>query len=132
MKMSLDAYVTFLDEVLRGHEAVCQALPPAGDGAGLGGQSSAGGKEAAAVAPAGGGALPSLAEGALTELLRFQVVLQAQHTSPRKVYICIAVPCIRKPVLVILWVTPPCFRLWGGCRRTELLFSLVVDSSVLR
>ncbi|CAM9371809.1 unnamed protein product, partial [Ectocarpus sp. 8 AP-2014] len=86
MKMSLDAYVTFLDEVLRGHEAVCRALPLAGDGAGSGRRSSAGGKEAAAVATAGGGALPSLAEGALTELLRFQVVLQAQQTSPRKVF----------------------------------------------
>ncbi|CAM9790800.1 unnamed protein product, partial [Ectocarpus sp. 4 AP-2014] len=86
MKVSLDAYVTFLDEVLRGHEAFCQALPLAGDGAGSGGRSSVGGKEAAAVATAGGGALPSLAEGALTELLRFQVVLQAQQTSPRKVF----------------------------------------------
>ncbi|CAB1100685.1 unnamed protein product [Ectocarpus sp. CCAP 1310/34] len=86
MKMSLDAYATFLDEVLRGHEAVCLALPLAGDGAGSGGRSSVGGKEAAAVATAGGGALPSLAEGALTELLRFQVVLQAQQTSPRKVF----------------------------------------------
>ncbi|CAM9855257.1 unnamed protein product, partial [Ectocarpus sp. 6 AP-2014] len=86
MKMSLDAFVTFLDEVLRGHEAVCQALPLAGDGAGSGGRSSVGGKEAAAVATAGGGALPSLTEGSLTELLRFQVVLQAQQTSPRKVF----------------------------------------------
>lgn len=127
MKMSLDAYVTFLDEALRGHEAVRQALPLAGDGAGLGGQSSVGGKAAPAPAPvatAGGGALPSLAEGALTELLRFQVVLQAQQTSPRKVNIYILVPCIRTPVFVYplglpsLFLYFVCFRLSGGCRRS--------------
>lgn len=149
MKVSLDAYVTFLDEVLRGHEAVCQALPLAGDGAGSGGRSSVGGKEAATVATAGGRALPSLAEGALTELLRFQVVLQAQQTSPRKVIFALssrayALPVLVYPlgppsrflffvsvsdflneVLIFSWLTPRC-RTDRGRSTAEDTFSLAV------
>lgn len=79
MKMSLDAYVTFLEEVIRGHVVTDQALAT----------EQALGQELGAVVKGvemkNGGAATSLAEGALTELLRFQVVLQAQQTSPRKV-----------------------------------------------
>ncbi|CAM9214789.1 unnamed protein product, partial [Hapterophycus canaliculatus] len=77
MKMSLDAYVTFLEEVICGHLVEDHVLPTElgqeFGGVGVGGT-------------ARGGALPSLAEGALTELLRFQVLLQGQQTSPRKVF----------------------------------------------
>ncbi|CAM9386727.1 unnamed protein product, partial [Scytosiphon promiscuus] len=79
MKMSLDAYVTFLEEAIRGHVIASHALaigPALGHR--LGGLADG--------AAAGGCAPSSLAEGALTELLRFQMALQAQQTSPRKVF----------------------------------------------
>lgn len=78
MRVSLDTYVTFLEEVISGHIGGA----PEAAGRGSRGRSTA---VPAAVAAAGSGAPVSLEEGALTELLRFQVVLQAQQTSRRKV-----------------------------------------------
>lgn len=63
VRVSLDAYVAFLEEVVREHgEVVCRRTRR--------------------------GALPaSQAEEALTELLRFQVALQGQQTNRRKVWL---------------------------------------------
>lgn len=98
MRMSLDVYVTFLDEVIRGHVAAHQAPPPQVEPVGreVGGRGNGSGVTATAavgvgVTAAGSGALPSpLAEGVMTELLRFLVVLQGQQTSRRKVNILFA------------------------------------------
>lgn len=92
MRMSLDVYVTFLVEVIRGHVAVYQAPPPHMKlllERGVGGRQNE--SMAAAIAAAGVEVtVPSpLAEGVLTELLRFLVVLQAQQPSRRKVRMCV-------------------------------------------
>lgn len=77
MRTSLDTYVTFLEEVIRGHVVASNVV---------GSGSRGGGPMVPAVVAAVGCRAPaSMGEGALTELLRFQVVLQAQQTSRRKV-----------------------------------------------
>lgn len=88
IRMSLDTYVTFLEEVIRGHVTSSKV-------AGMGNRGAAV-VPAAPVAAWAGTTPASLREGALTELLRFQVVLQAQQTSRRKVRPWSSLPILRK------------------------------------
>lgn len=74
MRVSLDAYVIFLEEVVRGHRHI---IAPVKDVGGDGGERE--GRARAVDRPW------PLAEEALIELLRFQVVLQEQQTNRRKV-----------------------------------------------
>lgn len=120
MRTSLDTYVTFLEEVIRGHAVTSKAA---------GREDWSGAMAPAAVAVAGGGAPASLEEGTLTELLRFQVVLQAQQTSRRKVRLCI-------PIYPLACVLPFLFPIWAStrssCRFTTRKFAFRVFSAQLK
>lgn len=77
MRVSLDAYVNFLEEVMRGHVALThETRDKHASTEAVGERKSAEGDAASPNA---------LAVAALTELLRFQLILQDQQTNRRKV-----------------------------------------------